>query len=402
MGEDSVFANYSLGNLLGERWTEHLESSELYLTWGAYALLGANVGRRVFLKTGFREVYPNLYIVIVGPSGWGRKGTAFTPVHSLVRLMGTALCPEKISGAERMVWRMREKAGEDFECRERGHIRQSNMACFSEELIVFLRTPPHNRDLLAVLTDWYDAPAHLWTYETFKHDEIEIRNPIFSLYGASSPEHLQEILPGKFMQGGFASRTIFVWSSGKRKSTPEEPPPNKSLEGSLLAGLADMRKMVGQIKPSKAAQSWYKAWYLEEDQRNSRGEWAVMDHHFRDYCGRRPTHLRKLAILNAVAKARLSIEVTDFEEALDLLLRTEQHMPQVFQGKGSAPHAELMFKVREWIQGKGPCARSEVMRAFPNDLDQQIMDRIEQTLYESGFMQVTVSGRGKKYDPHAY
>ena len=77
-------------------WTEQVETSPLYLTWVGYATLSAIIGRRIYSHLGFTTIYPNLFIILVGPSGGARKGEAMKPAKRLIESTDTILCPESV------------------------------------------------------------------------------------------------------------------------------------------------------------------------------------------------------------------------------------------------------------------------------------------------------------------
>jgi hypothetical protein len=56
------YMEYSTGN----------EAPELFHAWGAYTCLSAAISRRVWLPFEDTAIYPNLYVMFVGPAGNGK------------------------------------------------------------------------------------------------------------------------------------------------------------------------------------------------------------------------------------------------------------------------------------------------------------------------------------------
>ena len=66
--------------------TDNTEPPILYRTWTAVSVIAAVLQRKVFLEWHTR-IFPNMYIVLVGPPGRCRKGTAMVPVQKMLRIL---------------------------------------------------------------------------------------------------------------------------------------------------------------------------------------------------------------------------------------------------------------------------------------------------------------------------
>ena len=64
-------------------FTDNSESPENFRRWTAISTIAAALQRKCFVEWGTITWYPNMYIVLVGPSG-ARKGTAMGPAYDML------------------------------------------------------------------------------------------------------------------------------------------------------------------------------------------------------------------------------------------------------------------------------------------------------------------------------
>src|SRR5271155_3237484 len=60
------------------------EAPSAYVIWSAISVISAVLKKKVWVRRGTYKVYPNQYIVLVGPPGVG-KGTAIHPAHAFIK-----------------------------------------------------------------------------------------------------------------------------------------------------------------------------------------------------------------------------------------------------------------------------------------------------------------------------
>ena len=78
-------------------YTNNTEPPTSYHTWTALSMIAAALQRRVYIKWGYETIYPNMYIVLVGPSGKCRKGTAMNVGKDLLKdLAGISVASDQI------------------------------------------------------------------------------------------------------------------------------------------------------------------------------------------------------------------------------------------------------------------------------------------------------------------
>lgn len=365
-------------------YVEDTEPAKAYHVWSAVSLLAGTLERRVYLRWGHETLYPNMYIVLVGPSG-NRKSTALNIAKDLLKEINVKVVPDAIT-QEKLIRKMKEST-RNFNDATSGVIKfQSSMTCFSPEFSVFLGK--NDTHFLGVLTDWYDS-ADDWEYETKNKGEDHIQGVCFNLLGATAPDWFQAVLPPEAIGGGFTSRIIFVVEQRKGKIIKRPPPLDTDLRGLLVNDLQVISTLSGQVTWTDDAAEFYANWYVNQEHDSEKGIKAIDDTRFYGYCDRRATHLRKLGLLMSVSRCNtLEIDVPDLERALELITKAELTMPQAFGGYGKSQYAEATESVLEFIMVNGEVTRSSLLRKFRRDVDSQTLKVVEEVLEQMKVVQI--------------
>lgn len=373
-------------------YTEATEPPLLYHTWVGISLIAGCLQRKVYLKWGLSStVYPNHYIVLIGPSGQSRKGEAITIGLSLIDEMNIPVSSQRIT-PQALIKVLHDESEMLYKDESTGQfVTQHAIYCVSDELMVFLGIK--NIDFLADLTDWYDC-RRVWTYETKHGDQRQrIDGLCFNLLGATAPDWLSSILPHEAVGGGWTSRTIFVVEEYKAKSVadPRSMKINEDMREKLLNDLSEIKLLTGEIQFEEDALLTYIKWYEQTDKNIKNGKPPIADPKLSGYVSRRATHVRKLAMVMCVSRGDgMVITKRDFERALSILEMTERKMPKAFTGLGRARFADSTEDILAYIIRKGKVKRSEVLQRFYRDVDQFMLEQIEKVLENMKSIKITI------------
>ena len=370
-------------------YSQETESPLSYHIWTSISLLAAALQRRVYIKWGYEILYPNMYIVLVGPSGKCRKGSAMNLGKDIITGLGIKVTSESIT-REALI-RSMKRAVVNYIEPDTGIVRfHCSLTAMSQELSVFLGQ--NDVKFLADLTDWYDSLDN-WVYETKTSGVDEIKGVCFNLLGATAPDWLQSILPEEAIGGGFTSRIIFIVEEQKRKTIPLPVVSERlsSLREALREDLERIATLSGEFEFTEETKELYSAWYQKEDEKIKDGSPAIDDPRFAGYCERRATHIRKLCMLFSASRGEdLLIMADDFSRAMDVLMSAEKKMDKVFSGLGSTPYAKITEKILTFFKERKRVSRSELLIVFYRDLDMTILDTIEKTLVAMKVIKVEV------------
>ena len=371
-------------------YTENSESPISYHTWCGLSVIAGALQRRVYLKWGLgRVIYPNLYVVLVGPSGRTRKGVAIGIAKDfLKKIPGITVTPESSSGRQAMIMAMK-RAIINFQDPSDGKIKfHCSVTAFSEELSVFLGQG--DIAYLSNLTDWYDSKDD-WEYETVGRGKDSLQGLCLNLMGGTAPDWIQSMIPHEALGGGFTSRIIFIVEEVKRKIIPKYLPTEEelALQDLLQADIERISQLAGEITFDDDAEKLYIDWYIDQDKKLSAGLPAVTDTRFAGYNERRATHLQKLMILCSASRSdELKIRSVDFHRALALLHSAEVNMPKTFGGLGKSRMSDESDVVINYIKQVKLTTRKILMQKFYRDIDPITLANIEALMTQMGVVKI--------------
>ncbi len=377
------------------KYTENSEPPISYHTWCGLAMLAGALQRKVNLRWGFETIYPNLFVVLVGPSGKARKGVALGIAKEMLsQVPGIAIAPEAttreavIAAMKRAITNYQDDDGViKFHC---------SLTAFSEELSVFLGQ--NDIKFLANLTDWYDSKSN-WAYETVGRGRDSLQGLCFNMLGATAPDWLQSMLPQEAVGGGFTSRVVFVVEDRKGKTVPKHQltQDELELEAALRRDLERINQLSGGFSFSQAGEDAYTSWYTAQDEMGKKGESPIEDPRFAGYVERRTTHIRKLMMLLSVSRGdSLVIEREDFDRALKIMKATELKMHRTFGGLGQAKYSDITEKVLTYVKNVGSTTRSVLMAKFYRDVDPMTLKIIEEVMTQMKVVNITILEKGDR------
>lgn len=377
-------------------YTENSESPISYHTWAGLSVVAGALQRRVYLKWGLGQViYPNLYIVLIGPSGRTRKGVALGIAKDFLKQVpGVTVVPESSSGRQAMILAMK-RAAKNFQDPTDGIIKfHCSVTAFSEELSVFLGQG--DIAYLSNLTDWYDSKDD-WEYETVGRGKDSLQGLCLNLCGGTAPDWIQSMIPQEALGGGFTSRVIFIVEEKKRKLVPEYTLDDAAVElgQKLTRDLERIAQLTGEVRFEDEAKELYKSWYVTETEKLDNGNPAVPDRRFAGYCERRATHLRKLMLVCSACRGDdLLINTADFHKAHALMKAAEVNMGKTFGGLGKARASDETEVVMNFIKDMSMTTRKVIMGRFFRDIDPLTFAQIEQTLLQMGVIKMQIAPGG--------
>jgi hypothetical protein len=365
-------------------WMQFNENSEpprMYHLWCAISVIGSALQRKCKLNWGTLTFYPNMYIVLVGPSGKCRKGTAMGPALSILEELNVNLAAESIT-REALIRELKNANYSDPDpSMQTLGAQHSSLTIFAPELTVFLGY--HNHQLLSDLTDWYDC-RNKWTYRTKNMGTDKIVGVYVNLIGATTPDLIRTTMPLDAIGGGLTSRMIFVYENKKYKTEPCPFLSNEDLllRKKLFSDLEQIAQLRGEFTVTENFLARWIEWYTAQESNP-----PFDDSMFAGYIERRPNHVMKLSmIVNASRTNEMKITRGDLDRAIKILTDTEINMPATFAGVGKYEHADVLARVMEEIGLAGEITLEHLQAKFARDASSFVLDQIIQTLDAMGFV----------------
>ncbi len=372
-------------------YTDDTEPPESYHIWTAISLIAGSLERKVCMPWGHSKIYPNLYVILVGPSGRTRKGVAMDIGSDIFIEAGGKTTADSMT-KERLI-QVFKNSIDNYENPATDTIEfHCSLTTFSKELSVFLG----QKDIgfIADLTDWYDSHDS-WKYETKNGSRDHIKGICYNLLAGTASDWFASMLPLEAIGGGFTARIIFVSEENKKKTVSRPKISDANLRKVLISELQKIKNLAGEYHFTTDAEQAYVDWYEREDAKMAKGQYPISDPRFNSYCERRATHIKKLSMaVTASHTDKLIIELDDFNRALSILEKTEKKMYRVFGGLGASLTGPVLQKIIMFLAVNKKVKRSQLMDKFKFDITTIQLQEMEAALSQMKYIKVEIIANG--------
>jgi len=323
-----------------EEYTDVLSTPDIFRKWGGITMVAAALERRVWITTSVKVLYPNLYVIFVGPPGVG-KGIMATVIGETMRqLKEHKLASSSITRAT-VVEELNE--AERFFQYEGVALQYNALYIVSHELGVLL--PAYDMELLNKLTDIYDCGRYSERRRKKEHN-VAIERPVVNIFGAVTPGYFGAMIPEVAWEQGFFSRTILIYSGQlKRKSLWDFQKLDTGLWHKLVTDLRAIGRMKGEFRFTPEAAKLIDNFHMEAF-KTTELRHPKMQH----YNTRRPAHLLKLMMVSsAMRHDDMVIDVEDFQTAFDWLVEAEDTMPEIFKAMSTGGDSKVIQEAWHFV-----------------------------------------------------
>lgn len=388
-----------------ESWTDGFNkymdkkgSPQLFSKWAGIFTIAAALERKVFIRTGKGVLFPNLYVITVGPPGAGKTLATSVSHDLLITLEDHHIAPtsvtkasliDALTAAERKIIRpMDTPAITTF----------NSLIVTSDELGVFL--PSYENDFMNVLTNIYDCRVYSETRRTAKIN-IKMDSPQLNFMAATTPSYLTSMLPEGAWDQGFLSRTMLIYSGAEAPSDLFSTNAfDEELGQHLEHDLHEIGNMFGKLSFSEDAKDAINAWHI------AGGPPAPTHPKLSHYNTRRTAHLLKLCIVSAVSRNSMIIDLENFIEAQDWLLEAEFVMPDIFRAMRSGGDGRVMedcyhYLYEVWVKNKQPIQEHRLYAYLQERTPAHNVERIIQVMEKAGLIEKKFGDAGTGYVPRA-
>jgi hypothetical protein len=367
------------------RYTDRQESPGSFHFWAIATVIGACLQRRTWVSKGIYPVFPNLYTILVAPTGKCRKTRAVSLALSIAdgfdwlnviadKTSGEAFLEALMVGTQAMVGASAATGPTIIPPDSSGLLK-------APELAVLLGKETYASGMVDLLTDLYDCPDD-FKYVTRNKKPITLHNVVVQMLGCTTPSWFSHSLPEDSFGGGFMSRFIFVVKEQRDRiiTMPEAPQPDEkqSLRRELLSIRGVSR---GEMRLTPEAYTWFDNWYRMSAMQ------PIDDNNLVGFIERKPDTVLKLALILASTYKQACIDLSVLKQAFDIVSWTQGRAFAAFAHVNLSTLGKLKMRILDFITCRGGrVSRRDVLRKFSGQFPNGVMDMvsIERLLTESG------------------
>lgn len=355
-------------------YTRENEAPESFHLWTGLGTIAGALRRRVNLATAHYDVQSNLYIILVAPAGTARKTTALKIGQSILKNVPGVHFTTKATSPAALIKQFADLPEKEHQ----------SLTAYAYELGTFFSA--NSAEMVDLATDLYDGNPD-WDKQTIARGAEKIPRPWLNLMAATTPQWLGDYMSPTAVEGGFVSRSLYVFEETRKLSNPMPTitPELMRLKKLLINDLTHISTLSGQFTLSDEALEYYSQWYLDSSRFPS-----MPDERTSGYYERKHIHVLKVAMaLSAAERDTLVLEQPDIEMALHLLAGIEPGMKRSFSSVGRNIYATDMERLRSQIRGSGGgLSYGAINRANYHALDQQTLDKLLGQLVSMGEIEV--------------
>lgn len=339
------YLDYSAGN----------ECPTAFHFWTAASVLGATCRRNFFIDMGAYTIYPNLYALLIAPSG-GRKGFSLTIATNVLKALNKILSdqgvhpaelinisPKKV-GPERFLYIAQSEEKLDAATGRTSYTDSIVFFGISELAVLLGKSVFHSEHFVHVLTDLWECHDE-WQASTFSRGEEILRNTAITLVGCSTEDWLLNSVSTDMFTGGFMGRCMTI-PRGYTKDLYPIPHTLDPIAAITLASRLSRLATAPQTPVTIGDMKHYDSWYVA----NKQILHTQTDPRLAGYYQRKDMHLLKLGMILALSEGQVTIRTPHLVLADRILSHEESFLPTILARIGEHPKARVASLVLGKIQ----------------------------------------------------
>lgn len=378
-----------------------LSSPPIFRKWAGIGILSGVLERKVWVHTKGSRLYPNLYIILVGPPGVGKSAILSQSERILRSVPELYVAPSSLTTAS-LIDTLELAKRKLFPPKDPILTQFNSLQVIASELGVFL--PAYDPAFMNTLTKLYDGELYEERRRTGKVNHIRIDSPQLNIVGGTTPSYLNSFLPDGAWDQGFTSRTIFVYCGVPVKTAIfSDEGDFQFLEKTYIDLAHDLRlisESFGKMEWDKEASNAISAWY-------EAGLPPIPEHgKLAHYNSRRLAHAIKLCMVAAIARSsELHIRLVDYQIALEWLLEIEALLPDIFNSMGISGDARAIEDLWHYIfkmyskGGKKPVSEHRVWEFLRDRVPSHSIQKIIEVMVRSRMLKQDLTGGVLAYIP---
>lgn len=352
-----------------ERVFENTEPPQKYVFWVGVGVVGAALQRNAWFDEVTFRLFPNHYIVLVGPPAVKKTTAIYYGVDRLKRLEGSV---DGINiGPSSVTWQNAVDLFEEIQTPSAEETATTGVALRDSCPIIFpageLGTliDFDQRDAIDFFTNAWDSPD-TFLKSTRIMGKQNINGPCPTIIAGTTPQWVKDNVKGSTRGGGFISRCIMPYASRPRRTIayPSEhiKHDHDTMLSSLEHDLAIIAALRGRFKMTAEARDYGRQWH-SKTQEASFNKYLFDDSD--NWANRRYSHVHKLAmVLSVCERDDLIITKEHMEEAVGHVADVHEDFDKVFALMDQRPETKPMREISAFIQEKQLLAITDIINHF--------------------------------------
>ena len=378
-------------------FAEETESPRAYWRWGGLSTIASALQRKVWLQFGMDRIYPNLYVLLVGPPAQ-RKDAPVSFSRKILMSLGIPVSADSLSKRRFTSSLEKTSATEQFYFNGKPVVQCAisiTSGEFSDMFAVNLK------EMVECLTSVFDS-RDVWKYETEGKGQDKLYNVCVNVLAATTPEWLLENLPQSAIGGGFSSRFIIVYSNKVYKRVtipwvrsiedlfdPAQQDHMESIYENLKSDLMHIHsELIGPFSWDRQAYQMFDRWYQKVDTKLT----EILDDRLRYFIGRMHTMVLKTAmILRADYSDELLLTPPDVEAAIEFVEEVLHTAGEAFEGHGRSKTGPDTQRVMQQLRVLKIASFKELIKLNYKHLNKTELQGVLGTIESMGLVKVTLS-----------
>jgi hypothetical protein len=314
---------------------------------------------------GYYKLFPNLGIILLGPSGIKKTSAANIIIDMLAFLELSKIYSEKLT-PEQLVEAMKEHA--------QGII-------YAPEMAVFLGRQRYMEGIVPLITRFMDCPD-AWSSETIGRGKTTLHDIAISSLMCSTADWFINNTDESVVGGGFIARNILVVQEDSPRTEPIPCPGDPKQRERLIYEISQVHEITGEISFDVQSNSAYREWYSAHKRASKNAEHEILA----TYYQRKPDHAKRVAIcLHLIEHGNLTLCLSCFTRAVQILDWIERFIPNLLRQMFKTASGHNADIVLQAIRNAGGVVdHSELLRRVQHRLNGAELKPIIGSLKDSG------------------
>lgn len=345
------------------RYLDYVADSEspiVYHRWTFLSIIGALLGRQLYIPFGHSIIYPNQYIILMGSPG-ARKGSAISVGQKLLKAVGYNKFAPDTASKEMFIAGMgkTQQDEENLDIEDLCIDDPTETFVIADEMNDFLGQ--NDLAFCTKLTKLWDNKDD-YLHPKLHGKSVYVYKPTVNILGGNTQQNLSLAIPSEAIGNGFCSRILFIHSepSGRLITFPKGP--SQEAADFIIERFKDIKsKMKGALNFSEDGKiiidKIYKSFIPIDDNR------------FHHYSTRRFTHFLKICTILSAASLSMTVTKEIALRANTILHQAEKNMPKALGEFGKAKNSGVVATILSYlISNPGPKDMKEIWKVVARDL----------------------------------